>query len=340
MSHTNSRPPETQGSGSIWRPQRFFAHRLQSVQELERLNDGGGLVVNFYPVSRVSPLVQVEGGQSRSMSLWRTHSATGFLTVPTLEADLFTIRFVTNGRLIRRNWRGEQIATQGYATFSALEDMRNGEASAGFSAISSTIARASLLASYHALERKPDRPLPVLEPLTSIDNLGMRALLLSLEQMQIRLRDVRTADDLFFPLLEEIVSYQLLSVWPRAPVAEVPSTGSLTAAHVRSAVDYIEAHLATPFRLADVAAVAGVSVRMLQMSFKRELSMTPVEFIIERRLQRVHRDLCSEMHRDTSIAELSRRWGFAHMSDFAQRYRRRFGCTPSETRRDMLRKVE
>ncbi|MBB5764855.1 helix-turn-helix transcriptional regulator [Methylorubrum rhodesianum] len=340
MSDTNSRLSEIRGSNAIWRPQRFFAHRLQSAREFEHLNDGGGLAVDFYPVSRGAPQVRVEGGQSRTMSLWHTQSATGFLTVPTLEADLFTIRFVTSGQMIRRNWRGEHAAMQGYATFSALEDMRNGEASAGFSAISSTIARTSLLASYHALERKLDRPLPVLEPLTSIDTLGMRALLLSLEQMQIRLRDVRTSEDLFFPLLEEIVSYQLLSVWPRAPAAELPSAGNLAAAHVRSAIDYIEAHLATPLRLADVAAAAGVSVRMLQMSFKRELSMTPVEFIIERRLQHVHRDLCRESHRDTSIAELGRRWGFAHMSDFAQRYRRRFGCAPSDTRRDMLRKVE
>lgn len=337
MSDTNSRPPEIRGSNTMWRPQRFFAHRLQSARELEHLNDGGGLAVDFHPVSRVAPQVRVEGGQSRTMSLWHTQSATGFLTVPTLEADLFTIRFVTSGQMIRRNWRGEHAAMQGYATFSALEDMRNGEASAGFSAISSTIARTSLLASYHALERKLDRPLPVLEPLTSIDTLGMRGLLLSLERMQVRLRDVQTADDLFFPLLEEIVSYQLLSVWPRLPAAEASSAGSVTAAHVRSAVDYIEAHLATPFRLADVAAVAGISVRMLQISFKRELSMTPLEFIIERRLLRVHRDLCSEAHRDRSIAELGRRWGFAHMSDFAQRYRRRFGCTPGETRRGMLR---
>ncbi len=337
MPDSKSRVPAARDVQSPWRPQRFFAHQLQSVREFDHLNDDGGLAVNFYPVSRATPQVRVEGGQSPTMSLWLTQSATGFLTVPTLEADLFTIRFVTGGQMIRRNARAEQIVTQGYATFSALEDMRSGEASPGFSAISSTIARASLLASYHALEGKVDRPLPALEPLTSIDGLGMRALLLSLEHMQIRLRDVRTADDLFFPLLEEIVSYQLLSVWPRAPVAELHSTGSLSASHVRRAVEYIRAHLATPFRLADVAAEVGVSVRMLQMSFKRELGVTPVEFIIERRLQQVHRDLCSEAQRDVSIAELSRRWGFAHMSDFAQRYRRRFGCTPRETRRDMLR---
>ena len=337
MAHSDSRPPEAEGSESTRRPHRFFAHRLQSVRELERLNDGSTLPVDFFPVSRAAPQLRLEGGQSRTLSLWLTQSATGFVTVPRLEADLFTIRFVTSGQMIRRNRRGEQIVAQGFATFSPLEDMRSSEASPGFATISSTIAQASLLASYHALERKPDHPLPTLEPLTSVETLGMRALLLLLERMQVRLPDVHTADDLFFPLLEEIMSYQLLSVWPRRPAAEAASGGSPTAAHVRSAVDYIEAHLAMPFRLADVAAVAGVSVRMLQISFKRELSMTPLEFIIERRLQQVHRDLCSEAHRDRSIAELGRRWGFSHMSDFAQRYRRRFGCTPGETRRRTLR---
>lgn len=340
MASLNSRPPPTQGAGSRWRPQRFFAHRLQSLEELERLNDGGGLAVDFHPVSRVAPRLLIEGGQSRSMSLWRTQSATGFLTVPTLEADLFTIRFITSGQMIRRNRRGDQILPQGYATFSPLEEMRNAEASSDFSAISGTIARASLLASYHALERKPGRPLPTLQPLTPIDTLGMRALLLTLERMQNRLRFVSAVDDLFFPLLEEIVSYQLLSVWPRLPAPESSSTGSLAAAHVRRAVDYIEAHLATPIRLAEVAAFAGVSVRMLQISFKRELSMTPLEFIIERRLQQVHRDLCDEAHRASPIAELSRRWGFTHMSAFAQRYRRSFGCSPTDTRRSKFSRVE
>lgn len=322
---------------SNWRPQQFFVHHPQSVREIEHLNDGGGLAVNFYPISRTPPRLRVEGGQSRSMSLWLTHSATGFLTVPTLEADLFTIRFINSGQMIRRNWQGEEVVTQGHATFSALEDMRNGEASSGFSALSCTITRATLLTSYQALEGRSDPILPVLEPVVSIDTLGMRSLLLSLQQMQARLPHARPAEDLLFPLFEEIIAYQLLSVWPRTPVVSPPSAGALSAAHVRRAIDYIDARIATPFRLADVAAAAGVSVRMLQMSFKRELEVTPVEFIIERRLQRVHRDLCNEAHRSTSIADISQRWGFSHMSDFTQRYRRRFGCTPGETRRQALR---
>ncbi len=323
-----------------WRPQQFFAHRLQSAREFASLNDDGGLAVDFYPVSRVPPQLRVEGGQSRSMSLWLTQSDTGFLTIPTLEADLFTIRFVTGGQMMRRNWRGEHVVAQGFATISALEDMRNGEASPRFSALSCTIARVSLLAGYHALEGHLDRPLPLLEPVVPIETLGMRALLLTLKQMHLRLKNIRAADDLFFPLIEEIITYKILSVWPRVPVAQMPCAAPSSAEHVRRAIAYIEARLAEPLRLADVASAAGVSVRMLQLSFKRELGVTPIEFIIGRRLQKVHDDIGNAAHRDTSLAELSRRWGFVHISDFTQRYRRRFGCTPGETRRRTLREVD
>ncbi|AWN49365.1 hypothetical protein DK419_25950 [Methylobacterium terrae] len=85
------------------------------------------------------------------MSLWLTQTRTGFVTVPKLEADLFTIRFVTSGRMTRRSRTSEHLGYPGQAMFVAFEDMRNEEASAHFAAISGTITRSALLASHRAL---------------------------------------------------------------------------------------------------------------------------------------------------------------------------------------------
>lgn len=325
--------PETGRRSIPWRPQSFFSHHLHSERAFDLLNEHGGIAVDFHALRKTSPHLSVEGGQSRAMSLWLTQSTTGFLTVPKLEADLFTIRFVTRGWMIRRNRNGEHLGHPGTAMFVAFEDMRNEEASARFAAISGTINRAALLASHRALDDADDEACPEFEPVTPVETLPMRSFLSCFQRLHRRLRQVDPAQDLFFPLFEEIVSYQLLSCWPRRPGAPRRDRPAVSSPGLRAAMEYIDAHLGKPLRLVDVAAAAGVGVRTLQHAFKRELGMTPLAFIIERRMQRVHADLASPDNADRSVADVARRWGFVHMGDFAQRYRRRFGCTPTETRR-------
>ena len=267
------------------------------------------------------------------MSIWLTQSDTGFLTVPKLEADLFTIRFVTRGWMIRRNQNGEHRGYPGTAMFVAFEDMRSEEASARFAAISGTVTRAALRASHRALDGADDETHPEFEPVAPVDTLAMRSFLSCFRQLHRRLRQIDPAQDLFYPLFEEIVSYQLLSCWPRRPDAPRRDFRAISSQGLRAATEYIDAHLGEALKLVDVAAAAGIGVRTLQQAFKRELGTTPLGFIIERRMQRVHTDLTSPDNADQSIADVARRWGFVHMSDFAQRYRRRFGCTPTDTRR-------
>ncbi len=315
------------------RSPNFFSHQLSGARSFELLNEHGGMPVDFHALHKTKPHLLVEGGQSRAISLWLTRSTTGFLTVPKLEPDVFTIRFVTSGRMIRRNQSGEHHGYPGHAMFVAFEDMRNEEASAHFDAISGTITRATLVASNRALDGAEDGTCPELEPVTPVETLAMRAFLSCFQQIHRRLGQVDPVQDLFFPLLEEIVSYQLLSCWPRRKAVPRSQRSSISSPSLRAAMEYIEAHLAAPLRLADVAAAAGVSVRTLQHTFKHQLGTTPLGFIIEMRLQRVHADLTSPTNAELSVADVARRWGFAHVSDFTQRYRRRFGCTPTETRR-------
>ncbi|WP_187371509.1 helix-turn-helix transcriptional regulator [Methylobacterium oryzihabitans] len=316
-----------------WRPQSFFSHQVHSVREIELLNQLGGMAVKFRSPRKSRPHLDVSGGQSCSMSLWTTQSITGFLTVPQLETDLFTIRFVNSCRMIRRNRSDEHLGSPGYAMFVPFDAMRNEEASADFSAISGTVTRSALMRSHQMLEGSPEAPFPDLVPVAPVDTLAMQSFRLCFERIYRRLQLADPEIDLLFPLLEEVVSYQLLSCWPRRPARARPAPLATSNAQLRRAMDHIDAHLAQPLRLADVATVAGVSVRTLQHNFRRELGITPLDYIIDRRLQKVKSDLSSENNIDVTVAELARRWGFVHISDFTQRYRKRFGCTPSETRR-------
>ncbi len=103
--------------------------------------------------------------------------------------------------------------------------------------------------------------------------------------------------------------------------------------YVRRAEDYIDANLDQPIALEDIARVAGVSARGLQIGFRRFRNTTPMAFLRDRRLRQAHRDLCAGDDR-TSVTEIAVRWGFTHLGRFSVQYREAFGCMPRETLRN------
>lgn len=104
-------------------------------------------------------------------------------------------------------------------------------------------------------------------------------------------------------------------------------------AAVTRATDFIDDHLGEPLSVADIAAAARLSVRGLQSAFQRTLGVTPASYVRAARLVAVNRDLTSADAEAITVAEIARRWGFAHLPRFAQHYRAEFGELPHETLR-------
>lgn len=102
-------------------------------------------------------------------------------------------------------------------------------------------------------------------------------------------------------------------------------------ASLRRAKSYIVENLDQPLRLQDIANHAYVSVRTLELLFKRLESSTPLAYIRQQRLHAVHRALAKGDGR--KVTEVALDYGFTHMSRFASWYRSEFGCSPSETAR-------
>ncbi len=103
---------------------------------------------------------------------------------------------------------------------------------------------------------------------------------------------------------------------------------------VRRAIQHVEEHLVDPFTVADLAAVAGVSIRTLQAHFRASFGQTPTQYIRDQRLDRAHEDLQTSAHSvNVSVTDIALRWGFRHEGRFAAQYRRRFGEAPSTTMR-------
>jgi len=88
------------------------------------------------------------------------------------------------------------------------------------------------------------------------------------------------------------------------------------------------------FTAAELAAVAGVGVRVLQESFRQHVGMSPMTYLRRMRLDGVHAELSRADPWQVAVSEVATRWGFAHLGRFAGAYRQRFGVSPSQTLRD------
>ncbi|WP_245908111.1 AraC family transcriptional regulator [Pseudosporangium ferrugineum] len=102
---------------------------------------------------------------------------------------------------------------------------------------------------------------------------------------------------------------------------------------VQRVIDAIQDEPERPFTVADLARIAGVSVRSLQEGFRRSVGCAPMTYLQQVRLARAHESLRREDPSRATVAAVAHRWGFAHLGRFASAYRNRFGVCPSETLR-------
>lgn len=317
-----------QRAAADWRPQQRFVHSIVDSDQLDQLNDGGGIAVRFSPAQSRSVHIAFAGSQSDTLSVWQTNSAKGFISAPKSSADLVTIRFVDQGAMSRIDWRGADLVV-GFdqALLSSFEAMRCEQATPGFSAITATVRRDAVIQACRVLSGADAPILPQFDTVVDLRTSGLSAVRATVLALQHRLSQDQHQADLMNPLLEEVLLYQLVGCWPAAGTTPPPRAADLTAQAVRRAVDYIEGNLGRRIAIQDIAAAAGLSVRALQIAFKQRVGCSPVHYLIGRRLDRVHSHL--QIAEGKTIRQIASLWGFVHMSDFARRYRERFGSLPS-----------
>ena len=86
--------------------------------------------------------------------------------------------------------------------------------------------------------------------------------------------------------------------------------------------------------LDQLAARQGISPRYIQMLFE-QAGTTFSEFVLERRLDTARSMLVSPRYAGWSITDIALEAGFGDLSHFNRRFKRRYGMTPSEVRRQV-----
>ncbi|MEU3164759.1 AraC family transcriptional regulator [Streptosporangium sp. NPDC006930] len=102
---------------------------------------------------------------------------------------------------------------------------------------------------------------------------------------------------------------------------------------VRRAMRYIDDHAHLPLTTDEVASAVAVSGRSLQEGFRRHLGLTPMTYLRDVRLGRVHDELAAGDPARCTVTKVAAHWGFPHQGRFAALYRARYGRTPSQTLR-------
>ncbi len=99
---------------------------------------------------------------------------------------------------------------------------------------------------------------------------------------------------------------------------------------VAAAVRLMESHLEDPLSIAQIAEIVGLSSRRLETLFKDALGQRPRQYYLTYRLNAARRQLIAGTGSSIQIATSC---GFNSAAAFSRAYRRRFGESPTETRR-------
>jgi AraC-like DNA-binding protein len=93
----------------------------------------------------------------------------------------------------------------------------------------------------------------------------------------------------------------------------------------------VEEHLDEPLYVPELCREIGASVRTLNTCWQEHLGMGPKHYLLLRRMHMVRRALRQSAPADTTVTEVSTRYGFWQLGRLAVEYRALFGETPSTT---------
>lgn len=93
--------------------------------------------------------------------------------------------------------------------------------------------------------------------------------------------------------------------------------------------EYVDAHLGESMDLAELAAIAGLSVFHFARQFKQSAGVTPHHYLVRRRIERAQ-DMLART--DLALSEIAVAAGFSDQSHLSRHFRQMLGTTPREFR--------
>ena len=156
---------------------------------------------------------------------------------------------------------------------------------------------------------------------------GMIENYLEFDEAQKLLESLRI-DELFYRNIVLLLLPEHFFSSPLEPSEYCPSSRE----KINLIKNFIEAYPYEKITLTDLEKLTHLSARSIQLMFKKELDITPMQFIKEHRLELVHKRLQSAKTGET-ITSIAIENGFSNLSLFSKIYRDKYGTLPSHTLR-------
>lgn len=96
-------------------------------------------------------------------------------------------------------------------------------------------------------------------------------------------------------------------------------------------IEYIGGHYAEKLTLEALASAAHIGTKECERCFRRQIMMSPFEYIMEYRLERAR--IMLWQNREISVTEIGQACGFTTTSYFGKCFREKYGMSPSEYRK-------
>jgi AraC-like DNA-binding protein len=142
----------------------------------------------------------------------------------------------------------------------------------------------------------------------------------------LRLLDRPCDRKILAPMIKREILWRLLSGEQGAAIRQLGlADSSLT--HINCAVQWIRENFASPFRVGELAQLAGMSVSAFHRNFQAITGMSPIKFQKHIRLQEARLLLAG---RPSDITGVGHAVGYDSLSQFSREYRRMFGTPPSQ----------
>ena len=135
------------------------------------------------------------------------------------------------------------------------------------------------------------------------------------------------------PYFESLASALLIAVASQID-QRLPGAGNLDAQHrrIQEAIVFIEANFASRMTREEVARVAGLSPFHFSRLFHALVGLTPHHYLLRCRLRNAQKSLSTSEER--SVADIAAESGFADQTHLGRQFRRAFGRSPQEFRRE------